>query len=289
MIRTATQAARRRRPRVLRARAAARGDRRPAQSAAETQAIVEGVLRARRYRTLSSDDGTVHLYADRYRWAPFAGPDRPPSHRRHPRGRDRRRRCSATATRSFTIAEGVHALGRRRGRACRSSSSTSPTRTTRRPAPRSTTRARSSSTRTARRSTATTIRVNDPLRYGDTTFYQAFFGSAAVMTVKDAGRQASSSRRACRCAWQVDGRRPPARLVYTVPGTDYVVWIVGHHGRRPTRPDQARPGARSSSTTPATARRSTSKVIDQGTADHHRRPHGDVRPREPVHAAQRRA
>jgi cytochrome c biogenesis protein len=41
--------------------------------AAATREIVEGVLRARRYRTLVTDDGTVHLYADRFRWAPFAG------------------------------------------------------------------------------------------------------------------------------------------------------------------------------------------------------------------------
>ncbi len=42
-------------------------------SAEETRSVLEGVIRARRYRTLSTDDGTVHLYADRFRWAPFAG------------------------------------------------------------------------------------------------------------------------------------------------------------------------------------------------------------------------
>ncbi len=42
-------------------------------SAAETLGIVEGVFRGRRYRVLSTDDGTVHLYADRFRWAPVSG------------------------------------------------------------------------------------------------------------------------------------------------------------------------------------------------------------------------
>ena len=33
---------------------------------------------------------------------------------------------------------------------------------------------------------AQTIRVNQPLRYGDVTFYQSFFGAAAAMQVRDA-------------------------------------------------------------------------------------------------------
>jgi cytochrome c biogenesis protein len=39
---------------------------------AETLANVQGVLHKRRYRTLTQDDGTVHLYADRNRFVAFA-------------------------------------------------------------------------------------------------------------------------------------------------------------------------------------------------------------------------
>ncbi len=107
-------------------------------SAAEAQAAVEGVLRARRYRTLAMDDGVVHVYADRYRWLSFAG------------------LIAHVAIvvilagaiiggafgyrdSNFTIAEGAtrDAASPRPG--WRSSWSTSPTATTRRPAPPSTT------------------------------------------------------------------------------------------------------------------------------------------------------
>ena len=107
-------------------------------SAAETQAVVEGVLKARRYRTLAMDDGVVHLYADRYRWLSFSGLI---AH------------LSIVVILAGAIIGGDVRLPRlelhdRRGRhprrsaprpGCRSSWSTSPTPTTRRPAPPSTT------------------------------------------------------------------------------------------------------------------------------------------------------
>jgi cytochrome c biogenesis protein ResB len=42
-------------------------------SQADTMEAVGGVLRRHRYRVLTAQDESIHIYADRFRWAPFAG------------------------------------------------------------------------------------------------------------------------------------------------------------------------------------------------------------------------
>jgi cytochrome c biogenesis protein len=104
------------------------------------------------------------------------------------------------------------------------------------------------------------IRVNDPLRYGDTTFYQAFFGSAAVMTIKDASGATLVSQ-GVPLAWRTsDGDRPVGSL--SIPGTDDVAWVIGTGGTTDPliQPGQVRVelyGAGSGAQLDA-------KVIDQG-------------------------
>ena len=72
------------------------------------------------------------------------------------------------------------------------------------------------------------IRVNDPLRYGETTFYQAFFGSAAAMTVTDAEGKTLVSQ-GVPLAWRTTADNRPVGS-FTIPGTDYVGWVIGTLG-----------------------------------------------------------
>ena len=66
-------------------------------------------------------------------------------------------------------------------------------------------------------------------RYGGTTFYQAFFGSAAVMTIKDeAGKALVSRGHPVRVAGR--RRRAAARPSTRVPNSDQVVWVIGTTG-----------------------------------------------------------
>ena len=166
-------------------------------SADETRAVVEGVLQARRYRTLTTDDGTVHLYADRFRWAPFAGLI----------GHLSLVVILAGAIvggmfgfrdSQFTLAEGqtlpVVAEAGPRDRA----RSTSPTPTTPTTGSRSTTPATSSLYKDGAEVDRHVVRVNDPLRYDGLTFYQAFFGAAAIDDRQGRRGQDPRRPRACR-------------------------------------------------------------------------------------------
>ena len=56
-----------------------------------------------------------------------------------------------------------------------------------------------------------TVRVNDPLRYNGFAFYQAFFGSAAVMTIKDAHGNVLASE-GVPLAWRHAEGRPLGHL-----------------------------------------------------------------------------
>ena len=107
-----------------------------------------------------------------------------------------------------------------------------------------------------------TIRVNDPLRHGDTTFYQAFFGSAAVMTVKDDKGNTLVSQ-GVPMAWRTtDDNR--AIGSFSIPGTDYVGWVIGTLGSGDTR---IKPGQMELDLyTAAGGALTASKVLDQGTA-----------------------
>lgn len=73
-----------------------------------------------------------------------------------------------------------------------------------------------------------TIRVNDPLRYGSLSFYQSFFGPAAVMAVRDPSGL-TLFEDGVPLAWStIEGDRRVGS--FTVPGRDITVWVVGTGG-----------------------------------------------------------
>ncbi|MDP2350942.1 MAG: cytochrome c biogenesis protein ResB, partial [Chloroflexota bacterium] len=195
-------------------------------TAAETQAIVEGVLRARRYRTQVMGDETVSLYGDRFRWIPIAGLVGHLSLVVILAGgivgtmfgfRDS----------GFTIAEGqTRAVAAEPGLSIELLDFTD------------------------RYDTVTgspidyasqivvfkdgaeidrhTVRVNDPYRYGATSIYQAFFGAAAVVTIKDAAGNTLLDE-GVPLAWRTTADNRPVGSI-TVPGVNNVIWLVGTLG-----------------------------------------------------------
>jgi cytochrome c biogenesis protein len=227
---------------------------------AETLAIVAGVLRHRRYRTLSTDDGTVHVYADRFRWVLFAG------------------LIGHVAlvvilagviigatfgyrNSSFTIAEGnTLPVGSEPGLSIQLIDFTDTYYATT-GAPEdyaSQVVLYKDGTEVARH----TIRVNDPLTYGDTTFYQAFFGSAAVMTVADAGGNTLVSE-GVPLAWRTTNDNRPIGS-FNIPGTNYVGWVVGTLGNGDTT---IKPGQMELELYAAdSGQQVAQQVLDQGTA-----------------------
>jgi len=193
---------------------------------AATLAIVHDVLRGHRYRTLTEDDGTVHLYADRFRWAPFAGLAGHLSLVVILAG------AIVGATygyrdSGFTLAEGATLpVAAEPGLTIELIDFTDTYYTTT-GAPSdyaSQVVLRKDGAEVARH----TIRVNDPLRYGGTTFYQAFFGSAAVMTVTDADGNVVVSE-GVPLAWRTNAEQRPIGS-FTIPGSEYVGWVVGTLG-----------------------------------------------------------
>ncbi|MEI7743510.1 MAG: cytochrome c biogenesis protein ResB, partial [Chloroflexota bacterium] len=107
------------------------------------------------------------------------------------------------------------------------------------------------------------VRVNDPLRYKDTTFYQAFFGSAAVMSVADASGAQIVTSRGVPLAWTTTADDRPIGS-FDIPGTDFVGWIVGTLGAGDTTiaPGQMRVELYTAGTGTLVA----SSVVDQGKA-----------------------
>jgi cytochrome c biogenesis protein len=103
-----------------------------------------------------------------------------------------------------------------------------------------------------------TVRVNDPLRYGDLSFYQSFYGPAVLMRVADVDGTVLYSD-GVPLAWGsvADGRRVGT---FTTPAHDMAVWIVGTLGSDDplVEPGQVRV---------ETYRASTGDPIDQKTID----------------------
>jgi cytochrome c biogenesis protein len=202
---------------------------------AETLAIVQGVLKGKRYRTLTTDDGDIHLYADRWRWAPFAGLI----------GHLSLIVILAGAIvggtfgfrdANFTVAEGATIpVATEAGLEIQvlDFTDTYDTRTGQPSDYASTVVLYKDGAEVDRH----VIRVNDPLRYGETTFYQSFFGAAAVMTVKDAEGKTLVSE-GVPLAWRTTADNRPIGS-FSIPGTDYVGWAIGTLGSGDT---QIKPG-----------------------------------------------
>jgi cytochrome c biogenesis protein len=228
-------------------------------SAAETADVVYGILRGRHYRTFGTDDGVVHLYADRFRWAGIAGLV----------GHLSLLVILAGAIigttfgyrdSEFTIAEGeTLPVAAEAGLTLKLIDFTdSYYADTGAPSDyASQVILYKAGTEVERH----TIRVNDPLRYGDTTFYQAFFGSAAVMTVKDDKGNTLVSQ-GVPMAWRTttDNR---AIGSFSIPGTNFVGWVIGTLGSGDTR---IKPGQMELDLyTADSGTLSDTKVLDQGT------------------------
>jgi cytochrome c biogenesis protein len=227
---------------------------------AETLDIVRGLLQGKRYRTLVADDGTIHLYADRFRWAPFAGLI----------GHLSLVLILAGAIvgstfgyrdSGFTIAEGSTLPVAAEPGLTIQLIDFSDTYYAATGAPEdyaSQVVLYKDGTEVARH----TIRVNDPLRYGDTTFYQAFFGSAAVMTVED-DKGTTLVSEGVPLAWRTTADNRPIGS-FSIPGTQYVGWVIGTLGNGDSR---VKPGQMEVDLyTADTGTQVDSKVIDQGSA-----------------------
>ncbi len=233
------------------------------QTAADAQALVTGVLKRRGYRTLSAEDETIHVYGDRWRWMQFSGLI----------GHLSLVVIMAGAIiggvagyrdQDFSIAEGAtRVVGTNEGLSVKLTDFTvTYDQITDSPSDYA------SSVILMKNGTEIdrhVVRVNDPLRYGDLTFYQASYGSAAQMTIKDAGGKLLTSE-GVPFSWQLnDGKRSLGIL--SVPGTNYTLWVIGTGGNADTR---VRPGqvevqafnnSGASSNTPI-----DDKVLDQGKA-----------------------
>jgi cytochrome c biogenesis protein len=192
---------------------------------AATLAAVRAVLDDHHYRTLITEDSVIHVYAERFRWSQLAGLVGHLSLVVILAGGV----IGATfgyRNDSFTVADGsTRPVAAESGLSLKLVSFTD-----------------SYDAATGvpddyasqvvlydngREVTRHTIRVNDPLRYRDVTFYQSFFGSAAVVTVSDAHGQLVSE--GVPLAWRsaVDGRPSGA---FSIPGTNYVGWVTGTLG-----------------------------------------------------------
>lgn len=224
----------------------------------ETFAALGAVLRGRRYRILTQSDDAIHVYADRFRWAPFGGLI---AH------------LSIVVILAGAIAGGI--WGYRDAQFAIAEGATLPVAAE----PGLTLQLLDF---TDKYDTVTgspidyasqvvlykdgveidrhTIRVNDPLRYGNTTFYQAFFGQAATITVKDATGKVLVSQ-GVPLAWRTTADNRAIGSL-DIPGTDYVAWIVGTLGNGDTT---VQPGQMQVELfTASSGTQVDSTVIDQG-------------------------
>jgi cytochrome c biogenesis protein len=205
-------------------------------ASAETFDAVRAVLRRKRYRTVSLDDGAIHLYGDRFRWVGFAS-------------------LAGHLSLVFILAGAIlgGAIGYRDSQFVIAEGATLPLGSE----PGVTIKlvdfkdsyyAATGSPedyasqvilyKNGAQVASQTVRVNEPLQYNGTTIYQAFFGQAAVMTVKDKTGAVVSDQQGVPLAWQTtDGNRPIGS--FTIPGTSTVAWVVGTTGTSDT---QVQPG-----------------------------------------------
>jgi cytochrome c biogenesis protein len=206
--------------------------------AADLAARAVAVLRRHHYRVVTEDDGAINLYADRFRWAPFG------SLIGH---------LAIVLIRAgvivgslfgfhdnaFVIAEGSTAVvpsGEGLSLKLISFEDSYYT-TTGAPSDYASELILYEDGREVARHTA---RVNDPLRYGNLSFFQSFYGPAAQMTVASTdGTVLFSDGVALAWETQADGRSVGT---FTIPSEDITVWLVGTLGSGDTlvRPGQVR-------------------------------------------------
>ncbi len=195
---------------------------RPSEDVLET---TRRVFRRHGYRTLSLDDGTIHLYFDRNRWAPWSG-------------------LVAHAAivvilagamvgslwgfrdGNFMLAEGsTSAIPKVAGATITLNSfkdTYSPTNGQPLDYVSNVTVAQNGAPIATQ-----DVRVNEPLRYQGVSFYQSFFGPAAVVTVKDA-KGAIVYAGGVPLAWEATGGNKVG--TFALPTQGLTAWVVATTG-----------------------------------------------------------
>lgn len=199
---------------------------------------VRAVLGGRRFRTIVQDDGEIRLYADRFRWVPFAGLAGHLSIAVIVAGA-LVGGAFGYSDPDFVIAEGsTVAVPTKPGVTIELVRFTdSYYAETGAPSDYASELVVRRDGQEVQRHTA---RVNDPLRFEDLSFYQAFYGPAASLTVKD-DKGATVFADGVALAWRAtDGNRPVGS--FTIADRGLTVWVVGTGGPDDTivRPGQTR-------------------------------------------------
>lgn len=190
-----------------------------------TMARISGVLKRHRYRLLVEDDGDLHLYGDRNRWAPLGSLFGHLSLLLILAGAIVGTSFGFRDT-SFVVSEGSTAPVATDGLSVQLVSF--------RDSYYAETGAPSDYAsdlilyREGREVARQTVRVNEPLRYGDVSFYQSFFGPSAVLSVTDASGEPVFAG-GVPLAWSTnDSTRSVGTFALSDAGL--TVWVVGSAG-----------------------------------------------------------
>jgi cytochrome c biogenesis protein len=226
----------------------------------EVLAEAQGVMRRHHYRTITEGDGTVHLYAVRNSWAPWAGLVAHISIVVILAGamvgsmfgfRDAQ----------FMLAEGSTSAIPNTPGATITLNSFKDTYNTTTGAPLDYV-SDVTVTQDGQVVAQQLVRVNEPLRYRSISFFQAFFGPAAVVTVKNAEGETLFSE-GVPLAWTANNGGNKVGS-FTLPEQNLTVWVVATTGPNdPTiKPGQVAVELFTSDTGDAVVQKS----IDQGVA-----------------------
>ena len=226
----------------------------------EVLAEAQGVMKRHHYKTITEGDGTVHLYAVRNNWAPWAGLVAHVSIVVILAGamigsmfgfRDSQ----------FMLAEGSTSAIPNTPGATITLNSFKDTYNTTTGAPLDYV-SDVTVTQDGQVVAQQLVRVNEPLRYKSISFFQAFFGPAAVVTVKDA-EGATLFSEGVALAWTSNNGGNKVGS-FTLPEQNLTVWVVATTGPNdPTiKPGQVAVELFKSDTGDAVVQKS----IDQGVA-----------------------
>lgn len=192
-------------------------------------------LRRRGYRLTTEDDGVVHLYADKNRWAPWSGLVAHASIVVILAGALVGAQWGFRQD-GFNLAEGVTAAVPTVSGATITLNSFQDTYDPRTGQPldyvSNVTIARDGQAPFTR-----DVRVNEPLRYEGVSFYQSSFGPAALVSVADADGQAVFAESVPLSMSLIEGGNRVG--MFTLPDEGVTVWVVGTNG--PSDP-RAKPG-----------------------------------------------
>lgn len=195
-------------------------------SAAELTESAVAVLKKHHYRVLREDDGTLHLYADKNRWSPIGS-------------------LAGHLSLVVILAGGIvgSAMGFRDDQFMVTEGTSAAV-----PGMAGTVLRLDSFKDTYNLSNGApmdyasdvtilkdgqpvatqTVRVNEPLRYGDLNFYQSFFGSAAMLTVTEADGTPILTQ-GVPLAWDSpDGLHRIG--TFNLPAQGLVAWVIGTSG-----------------------------------------------------------